>query len=617
MSYKAKIIYVLENDVENTIEEIERELNINVGDVFRATFYDFDKENKHYYVKYAMNNGEVYLRDNENDGLIHVQSMVTSELGKYQNWFVFCTENEEEVTGDVLVEIEDIVGEIFLGIKYSNLVTKGSEYVNSITIQQGCVSESFASYGSTYSPTISCEMFPCEFTDALISGEYAYNYQWLGNYTEIIALTTIRGHEEDSIVLGRFLLDKEPEYNGETVSFTGSGFMSQILEKMEVDIKSFNEIHKEELEKKYVESGKMDYIPTTSDVYYWEYLAKDFFDSTGFPLYIEDLSDLLNTIREYKMQQLMIPVIENVTYNENNSAYGDIEYNSKITWRELLSGVSILLRGNVIEKNGVFYIKKMPENIQEGNFRPFFDSSMYDSSAIFGNSPMCPSKISVKTNNWFAYAKKTGGKPKPVGFGYSYGEREIVLNDSKSDIANVKYYPVTIECPWIQIETMSVDVLRNQPLRAITGNNTYMNWRDGCKLRNRAFVYDNARLEAISWHPLMSVGNIILVEDYDGKKRYVFIGEMTLNYNGAVYAEITSPCDVGNDNVSSSGGYSSTSYSSIEKASQQGTTNKTNELANEVENGKKPTAYETSIPYFQFDSFNDKSMNVTLKEATE
>ena len=90
-----------------------------------------------------------------------------------------------------------------------------------------------------------------------------------------------------------------------------------------------------------------------------------------------------------------------------------------------------------------------------------------------------------------------------------------------------------------------------------------------------------------------------------------------MNYNGTVYAEITSPCDVGNDNVSSSGGYSSTAYSSIEKASQQGTTNKTNELANEVENEKKPTAYETSIPYFHFDSFTDKSMNVTLTEVTE
>ena len=230
---------------------------------------------------------------------------------------------------------------------------------------------------------------------------------------------------------------------------------------------------------------------------------------------------------------------------------------------------------------------------------------------------MCPSNISVKANNWLPYTSKDQKYTYPIGFGYCDGESTVVLNDSVSSIQNVENYPVTIECPWILFETLNRNTNQGHDWYTFIGNNRAMNWQTGLKSLNRAFVYHKASFETMAWHPLMNVGDIIIVEDYDGKKRYVFIGEMTLNYNGTVYAEITSPCDVGNDNVSSSGGYSSTAYSSIEKASQQGTKNKTNELANEVENGKKPTAYETSIPHFEFETFTDKSMKVTLTEVTE
>ena len=158
---------------------------------------------------------------------------------------------------------------------------------------------------------------------------------------------------------------------------------------------------------------------------------------------------------------------------------------------------------------------------------------------------------------------------------------------------------------------------RKQKMFLWLGHLENMQWQTALSRWNKAFTYHKANYQTVGWHPAMMAGEMNIVEDYDGEKKYVYIGEITIHYDGSVYADISSPCDVGNDNVSSSGGYSSTAYSSIEKASQQGTTNKTNELANEVENGKKPTAYETSIPHFEFDSFDMKSMKVTLTEVTE
>lgn len=611
MSYTARVYYVLESDVSYTLKYMTpSDGSITVGDSFVLQMSDFDYNNKHYYVKYAINNGDVYLRGK--DGSIIANTMVISEDGNFANWFVFCTEYESEITGDSIVSMEDIASEIFLTIDGSTLSTQGSEYINSINIMQGCVSDSFASYGSTYSPTINCDMFSCEFTDALISKVYVND---VINCTLIRAWMVINGHDYNPIPIGRFAVKENPTYNGETVSFTGNGLMSEYMDIAEIDISALNKYHEEELEKKYVKTGNMDFISYDSDSYFWEFLPEDFLRVTGSPLHIDNWSDILTAIGTNGLQQLMIPVIASSTYNDNTHKY-DTEFNSRITWRELLSGISALLRGNVIEKNGAFYIKRLPK-VQQDGFRPIFDASMYDSSAIFGNNLMSPSNISVKANNFWPYTSKDQKYTYPIGFGYCDGESTVVLNDSVSSIQNVENYPVTIECPWILFETLNRNTNKGNDWYPFIGNNRAMNWQTGLNPLNRAFVYHKASFEAITWHPLMNVGDIIIVEDYDGKKRYVFIGEMTLNYNGTVYAEITSPCDVGNDNVSSSGGYSSTAYSSIEKASQQGTTNKTNELANEVENEKKPTAYETSIPHFEFETFTDKSMKVTLTEVTE
>lgn len=565
MSYTAKVYYVLESDVSYTIKYRTIGFDVTVGDSFKLEMEDFDYNNKHYYVKYAINNGEVYLRDNS-DPSIYAYSMVISENEAFANWFVFCTEDESEITGDSVVSMEDIASEVFLTIDGSTLSTQGSEYINSIDIMQGCVSDSFASYGSTYSPTINCDMFSCEFTDALISKAYVND---VVNGTMIRAWMVIEGHDYNPIPIGRFAVKENPTYNGETVSFTGNGIMSEYMDIAEIEISALNKYHEEELEKKYVKTGNMDFISYDSDSYFWEFLPEDFLRVTGSPLHIDNWSDILTAIGTYGLQQLMIPVVASSSYDDDTHTY-DTEYNSRITWRELLSGIAVLLRGNVIEKNGAFYIKRLPE-VQQDGYRPIFDGSMYDSSAIFGNNLMSPSKISVKANNWWPYTSKDQKYTYPIGFGYCEGESTVVLNDSVSSIQNVENYPVTIECPWILFETLNRNTNQGHDWYTFIGNNRAMNWQTGLKTLNRAFVYHKASFETTSWHPLMNVGDIIIVEDHDGVKRYVFVGEMTLHYNGTVYAEITSPCEVSDTNQSSTGGSGSTSYNSGQTAQANGT----------------------------------------------
>ena len=63
MSYTARVYYVLESDVSYTLKyTTPSDGSITVGDSFSLQMSDFDYNNKHYYVKYAINNGDVYLR---------------------------------------------------------------------------------------------------------------------------------------------------------------------------------------------------------------------------------------------------------------------------------------------------------------------------------------------------------------------------------------------------------------------------------------------------------------------------------------------------------------------------------------------------------------------------
>ena len=557
MSYTARVFYVLERDVTYILKYDTPGKNVNIGDSFSLSFLDFDYNKTHYYVKYAINNGSVYKRG---VNTIDCKSMMISDDYRYMSWYVFCTEDETDITGDCAVSYTDIAKELYLSISTGNsdsVSTRGKETLISVSISQGCVSDSFASYGSTYSPTMSCEMYAenNDFTDALIAKTY-YDNTLKGT---IVNAWIIIGNEfAYPVPIGRFVVKENPTYNGDTVSFTGNGLMSEYMDRAEIAISSLNEYHKTELEEKYVPS-QLQFIYTRDDVYYWEYLPQDFLRVTGCPLYIDNWKDVLSAIKQYKLYHLMIPMLSNFADNDEDGY--DWDWESRITWRDLLSGIAVLLRANVIEKNGAFYIKQLPELQADNNYRPIFSGDTYDSNAIFGNNLMCPNNVSVKANNWYFYETNSDY----VGFGYYEGESTVVLNDKASSVSNVENYPVTIETPWILYETLD----RNT-VHTYLGQVTPMQWKTGLSFLNKAFVYHKASIETMYWHPLMSVGEMLTFEDYDGVKKYVLVGEMTLHYDGGFYAEITSPCEVQESNSSSVGSSGSNSYNSGSMAQASG-----------------------------------------------
>lgn len=563
MSYTALFEFIIEDDVSNIIKYETKGTELSIGDLFDAWFLDFEYNNKTYYPVYAINCGEIYYRvRHEGRNGVFCKSMIISEKEEFERWYIFCTEDKSKSIGDQKVNIQDFIEEIFISDKSGEYTTKGSQDMISIDITTGSMSDSFASYGSTVSPSMSFTMFSCDFTDAIVSGAIKSD---VIDASIVYVYYRFAGHV-DAVPFGKFAIKEKPHITEETVSFNAVGIMEAYMDIAEIDIKSLNEYHFNELEEKYVWNNKnmnyhMDFIRYDSDLYFWEFLPQDFLRVTGSPLYIEDWSEVLSDITEYNLMHLMIPAVENVEKKEESWVVESIDYVSRITWRELLSGIAVLLRGNVIEKNGAFYIKKLPKTPVDIFYRQIFDYNFYDNSSSFGYDLSCPSNISVKANNWWFYEEKRN----PVAFGYYNGEDTVVINDKKSEYSNASYYPVTIECPWILFETLDRKEEKApfdmSSWLGFSKTGQEMKWTKLGEKRNTAFVYSQASVNMIGWHPAFSAGEIITVENYEGVKKYVYIGEMTVHYDGGISCEIKSTCDVSGGAISSGSGGTSSSYS--------------------------------------------------------
>lgn len=566
MSYTALCHFVQEEDLGYIIKYETRQTAATVGQTFGINFDDFTYNNKKYYPLYAITVGEIFCRDeNRYENGIECRTMVISESEYFSHWFIFCTDKEESKSGDIKQNLQDFMSEVFITDTSRAYTTKGSQDVISIRITSGAMSDTFASYGSTFSPSLTFSMFSCDFTDAIMAGMFE------GNIVRV--MYTFDKYPNIPIPIGEFVIKGKPEITEETVSFTAVGLIEEYMGNAQIDIKALNEYHREEIENKYVGKGPypLENLRIDSDLYFWEFLPEDCLRVTGIPLYIEDWDEAKNDMWNYQIQQLLIPTIEDVESSEENGGeIGEINYASRITWRELLSGIAVLLRGNVIEKNGAIYIKKMPEIPVNASYKQVFDASSYDNSSRFGNDLMCPSDIYVKSNNWWFYERKEQKNIYPLAFGYYNGESKVKINGEKSNYGNVSYYPVTIDCPWILFETI------NRTTNGMEDNRFHMNlwfgyerfrkvpmqWGELGKKRNRAFLYHECNVNMLGWHPAFSAGEIIITENYKGEKRYAYIGEMTLTYDGSIVTEISSRCEIENENNSYASGNTASSYSS-------------------------------------------------------
>ena len=165
---------------------------------------------------------------------------------------------------------------------------------------------------------------------------------------------------------------------------------------------------------------------------------------------------------------------------------------------------------------------------------------------------------------------------------------------------------------------------------------------------NQPFAYYPIDAEFVGYNPFLRAGGTITLK-IDGETHYCYLGNVTYSWDGMMSVSVSTPCDIdisGNTSSASGGSFTSQQGTGIPESTLQNMfdgklitpssigaadgleyNKDTGELKLKsgdkvlstvtIEGGGSSSNGDISISYFEFENFNDESMNVTLTEVEE
>lgn len=318
-----------------------------------------------------------------------------------------------------------------------------------ISITTGCVSDNFIGYGATYSP--SCSITTSE-TDIFNTGDLVSVYFKI---------------DENWVDFGTYILSNEPVTTEGQTTIQLEGYLSTVFENEIVSFSGMSEI-------------------TISEA------LTSISIQTGIDVVLYGYEDYLGI----ESQLIKIPVYD---MSENGT---DLK-NIRMSAREFIAGLSLLLGGNAIERNGKIYITSL--------------GSLYDLTTVF-----------TESNYYIFERNKKTYTPNPVilsyqpyvfrtldgGIVYTSGDK-LSKNMTRVPVNGKIQYEININCDWIGV-----------------------NAQDGF-LAQTSFSYNPAEIEFSGYHSSLYAGNIIRVSE--GQNEYqVMCGVVGFEWDGGLITKVSS-----------------------------------------------------------------------------
>lgn len=342
------------------------------------------------------------------------------------------------------------------------LIEDDSIDLYTINMSTGCISGNFIGYGATYSP--SCEITMSE-TDMFNIGDrvkvqFYLDGEWVdfGSYVLVDEPVTEEGTK--TIRLEGHL---STTFESEMVSFTGDQLFYGIKILDAIDLIS-------------TQTGVIVNLYGYDDIY----------------------------------QKIVNTVIDIPSYDASTNEIKAI----RISCREFVAGLSLLLGGNVIERNGQVYITSL--------------GSLYDFTTVFTEDDYSTLKISKKSYtpdsvilSYQPYIGRGDGN-----LVYTPGDKlkkEMVRNHVSNEIP----YTINVECDWIGF-----------------------NARNGF-LTQSSFGYNPAEVEFPGYHPSLYAGNQVRVSDGDNKY-YIMCGIVEYEWDGGLTTKVSSVFSAENNQANTS-----------------------------------------------------------------
>ena len=574
-----------------------------------TAFYS-DKKNGFVSPVYAMHNGTGVRRERHGSciGILCKSRVFDYDIDN--TWLIYYIyENVVNQNTKFLADMDSNISDVRLSVGRS--VNNIEEYyINnnedvdaesnvsffSVDIHTSSMSDSFFTYGSTFSPSCSIEITPT----SLLS---------IGCYIRIEFM--VDGVWQN---FGVFYIKTPPEETSEHMSISGVGLMETALSSGAAP-----------------EFNAFDYV-TIDD------LCTSIKDVTGVDVVFE-FEDKLKQYPDFWENSKYIMPYHTVEINDGKK-YKPLP-TSLGSYREYLSVFAIAFHSNVIERNGMVYVTHA--DISDFSYDTiYFDENTYAEEPVSKNKYyFCASPISVSS-------KKIGlrhGEKDFIPYYISENAVDTVIlsNSVSSDKYTIVSYPVTIEA-----ESMYLEV--NMVNKGISGPAYKYSLRAYAEKIgvNQPFAYYPIDAEFVGYNPLLRAGGTITLK-IDGETHHCYLGNVTYSWDGMMSVSVSTPCDIdisGNTSSASGGSFTSQQGTGIPESTLQNMLdgklitpssigavdgleyNKdTGELKLKsgdkvlstvtIEGGGSSSNGDISISYFEFENFNDESMNVTLTEVEE
>ena len=495
-----------------------------------TTFYS-DKKNGYVSPAYAMHNGTGVRRDRYGS---YMGILCKSRVFDYDidnTWLIYYTYGDVDENTEFLADMDSNISDVRLSVGRS--VNNIEEYyINnnedvdaesnvsffSVEIHTSSMSDSFFTYGSTFSPSCSIEITPT----SLLS---------IGCYIRIEFM--VDGVWQN---FGVFYIKTPPEETSEHMSILGVGLMETDLSGESPEFNTF------------------DYVTIDE-------LCTSIKDVTGVDVVFE-FKDKLRQYPDFWENSKYIMPYHTIEINDGKN-YKPLPI-SLGSYREYLSAFAIAFHSNVIERNGMVYVTHVDNN-------DFVDDNIYFDENTYAEEPVSKNKYYFCANPISVSSKKIGLRPGEKGFiPYYISENAvdtvILSNSVSSDKYTIVSYPVTIEAESMYLEVNMV----NQGVSGPAYKYSLRAYAEKIGV-NQPFAYYPIDAEFVGYNPFLRAGGAITLK-IDGETHHCYLGNVTYSWDGMMSVSVSTPCDIdisGNTSSASGGSFTSQQGTGIPESTLQ------------------------------------------------
>jgi len=409
-----------------------------------------------------------------------------------------------------------------ISLKVDGTVCADQDIIERVTITYGCTDGTAPGFGATYSPRC----------DVVINSDSIIGNIAVGAFKQG-TLFTVHTDLQDAPLLGTFLIQEPPMFTEDyQMTFSGEGMLGTIYDSTYMDFDTYS-------------PGNSGALPFYSSVASTKTAFNVFTSQFG-----QSISLPSDSFLPYYWKTFNAYVPINAEETDSDEA-GKIAW-EKITGREWLAGLAILLGCNVIEAFGELRFVPLYQPYEDRNTTDYFNGDEYNGGFEHTDLNYQPSSLIVTSASTKAINSAGGVDFLHPLYAYNGETTYKTFYDPTRYVSSHIEYDLNVSIQWI-----------GHSLRAAYWGTKKGTKASTYKLPSKPFVYTPSNWDFSGYHTLFRPGNFLNVRKevripnsnpprYEYEDVLVYVMEMTLEWTGNFNVRVDSAYNGDADGVTSS-----------------------------------------------------------------